>query len=315
MNQFIKQKKLMKPFLIFLFFTIIFSNSLKSQTIYAKEYGNKENPAIIFVHGGPSGNSTLFEGTTAENLANQGFFVIAYDRRGEGRSLDKNAEMTFDESSEDLLTIYQKYKIEKAHILGHSFGGIVATFFAEKHPEKVTSLILAGALVSQQKTYHHILKKAKIKFKNNDEKRKQISKIENLDKNSAAYRKQCFEIAGEMNFFKMPIPTAKSTELRRQYEAGDFYKTNFRNPESPIKFYKNETRNNVDNSSVLRKLKSINIPIYAIYGKDDGIFSTQQIKDLKKIVGKNNFVMVDNCSHYLFVDQQEEFLKFLVEKL
>ena len=83
----------------------------KSQNLYSKDYGNKKNPAIIFIHGVPRGNSTLFESTTAENLSKLGFYVIVYDRRGEGRSIDKFAKFTFKESNEDLLYILKKYKI------------------------------------------------------------------------------------------------------------------------------------------------------------------------------------------------------------
>jgi proline iminopeptidase len=33
--------------------------------------------------------------------------------------------------------------------------------------------------------------------------------------------------------------------------------------------------------------------------------------DLKNIVGKKSFRLIDNCSHYLFVDQQKDFLQFI----
>lgn len=80
---------------------VLFSIPIFAQNIYSKAYGNSKNPAIIFIHGGPSGNSNLFEGTTAKILASKGFYVIVYDRRGEGRSKDENAVMTFDESFND----------------------------------------------------------------------------------------------------------------------------------------------------------------------------------------------------------------------
>lgn len=154
----------MKQILCFLLLMIL--NSFYAQDIYSKDYGSKENPPIIFIHGGPSGNATLFESTTAQQLADKGFHVIVYDRRGEGRSKDDHATMTFRESFDDLRELYKKYNLKKAIILGHSFGGIIATLFTDQYPEKVNSLILAGALFSQQDTYDYILKQAKEKFKN-----------------------------------------------------------------------------------------------------------------------------------------------------
>lgn len=303
----------MKRLLAFIF--ILLFISFNAQKIYSKAYGNPKDTPVIFIHGGPSGNATLFEGTTAQKLADKGFYVIVYDRRGEGRSKDENAAMTFKESFEDLNRIYKTYGIKKANILAHSFGGIIGTLFTRNFPEKVSSLIMAGALFSQQETYEHILKQAKEQFKNDPSKLKEISEIENLSKNSADYRKRCYNMAGDMKFFTMPSPTPESQKLRSEYESGEFYTTNFRNPESPLKFYKNESHNNIDNTSVLKEIKKRGIPVFAVYGKNDGIFSGKQLNDIKNIAGKNHFKFIDNCSHYLFVDQQEEFLDFISSQL
>lgn len=300
---------------VILILLILFFSPIEAQTIYSKDYGNKDNPPIIFIHGGPSGNATLFESTTAEVLANKGFYVIVYDRRGEGRSKDDNAAMTFKESFDDLLQIYKTYNLKKANILGHSFGGIIATLFTDQYPQKVNSLTLAGALFSQQETYDHILKVANEKLIDDPSKMKEIAEIESLNKNSAEYRKRCYDMAGELNFFNMPNPTPKSQQLRKEYSTSNFSKDNYRNPDSPLKFYKNEVQNNLDNKDVLKSIKKKGIPIFAIYGKNDGIFSEKQINDLRHITGEENFTLVDNCSHYLFVDQQNDFLKFIVHHM
>lgn len=295
-------------------FSLLFmigSMFFKAQNLYSKAYGEPKNPPVIFIHGGPGGNATLFEGTTAQKLADKGFYVIVYDRRGEGRSKDENATMTFKESFEDLKGIYSAYNIKKANIIAHSFGGIIGTLFTAQFPEKVKSLTLAGALFTQQETYYHILKKAKEHFKNDSVQLAEISAIENLDKNSAAYRKRCYEMAGKLGFFDMPNPTPESEMLRKEYQAGEFYKNNIRNPNSPLTFYQNEPLNNLDNTTVLKNIRKKRIPLFAVYGKNDGIFSEKQLDDLKNIVGKKNFKLIDNCSHYLFVDQQNDFLEFI----
>ncbi|MFC4477945.1 alpha/beta fold hydrolase [Flavobacterium chungangensis] len=299
----------MKSFLVSFFF--VFSLFSKGQSLYIKTYGNEKNKTIIFIHGGPSGNATLFEGTTAQKLADQGFYVIAYDRRGEGRSTDSNAKFTYEEVFQDLNSIYAKYHLKKAVILGHSFGGLVATLYTHKYPQNVSALVLAGALFSQQETYDHILNTLKKKYSNDSEQLKKISIVENLNKNSAEYRKGCYELAGENGFFKMPKPTKASKKLYANYEAGEFYKTNIRNKNAPLLFYQNEKQNNIDTRPVLKKIKSAGVPIYGIYGKDDGIFSSDQINSLKAITGEKHFAFLDNCSHYLFVDQQVAFISKL----
>lgn len=303
-----------KIYLILFYILTSLTINAQTNTIYSKSYGQSENPAIIFIHGGPSGNSTLFEGTTAEKLAEKGFYVIIYDRRGEGRSIDTTATFTFQEAIEDLNNLYQKYNIKKANIIAHSFGGLVGTLFSEQNPEKVNSLILAGALFSQQETYDHILEMTrKIYTEKKDSLMiSKILEIEKLPKNSAEYRKQCYEVASKSNYFKMPFPTKEANQLREDYEKSEFSKSNIRNDNAPILFYKNENKNNIDTKPILKNLKK-QVKLFAIYGQQDKIFSERQLRDMKKIVNKQNFKIIDNCSHYLFVDQQKEFIK-TVEK-
>lgn len=299
-----------------LLFLTVLSLSIHAQksALYSKAYGVNTNQAVIFIHGGPRGNSTLFEGTTAQALANKGFYVIVYDRRGEGRSIDTTAKFTFTEAINDLNQLYEFYKIKKANIIAHSFGGLVGTLYTEQHPEKVISLTLAGALFSQQETYNHILKTTKKIYteKHDTIMVSKISEIEKLGKNSAEYRKQCYEIASKCNYFKMPLPTAESKKLWEGYEKGEFNKVNIRNDNAPILFYKNESRNNIDTKPILNKLK-IKVKLYAIYGREDRIFSVKQLNDMKVIVGERNFSTIDNCSHYPFVDQQKIFVETITK--
>jgi len=291
-----------KLLLVFIFTISIFANG---QSLYIKTYGNKENKSILFIHGGPSGNSTLFEATTAQKLADKDFYVIVYDRRGEGRSTDPDAKFTYQEAFQDLNSILKKYDLKKVTLLGHSFGGLVATLYTAKYPQNVSNLILAGALFSQQETYDHILNSVS---KTDSSQLAKIKSIEKLNKNSAEYRKACFDLAGENNYFKMPNPTAESKQLYNDYEASKFFKTNIRNKNAPLLFYKNEKQNNIDSRPFLKEIKAKGIPIYAIYGQDDGIFSFSQIKSIRNIAGESHFALLENCSHYLFVDQQNKFL-------
>lgn len=303
---------------LFLFCLIIslIINAQTNHALYSKSYGKSENPAIIFIHGGPRGNSTLFEGTTAQKLAAEGFYVVVYDRRGEGRSIDTTATFTYQEAIADLNKIFEKYNIKKANIIAHSFGGLVGTLYTEQTPEKVNSLILAGALFAQQDTYDHILKTTKEIYieKRDTLMLSKISEIEKLPKNSAEYRKQCYEVASKNNYFKMPFPTKEANQLRENYELSEFGKNNIRNDNAPILFYKNESKNNIDTKRILKNIKK-EVKLFAIYGQQDGIFSKNQLSDLEKIVNRQNFKLIDICSHYMFVDQQQVFINTIVKWL
>ena len=298
------------PFLLLLFVFGLLNSIAHSQEIYSKAYGNPQNPPIIFIHGGPRGNATLFEGTTADLIANKGFYVIVYDRRGEGRSIDSSATITFAEAIDDLDHLMEKYKTNKTTIIGHSFGGIVATLYASARSEKVERLVLVDALFSQQETYDHILQSITklARAKKDTASLSRISLISSLDRRSADYRKLCYDLASTYGYFKMPHPTPESKQLELHYQNSEYGRTNIRNDKAPLLFYKNERQVNIDTKQILSDIQKKNVKIFGIYGGQDQIFSNKQLADIRQLIGEKRFDLIDNCSHYPFVDQQQRFI-------
>ena len=72
----------------------------------------------------------------------QSFKVIRYDRRGFGKSTGLPDRYT---DPADLRALLDQLGIAKAHIVGMSQGGSVATSFAIEYPERVLSLVLQGS--------------------------------------------------------------------------------------------------------------------------------------------------------------------------
>ena len=99
---------------------------------------------LILIPGFASGAWTWFR-QTAE-LAKD-FRVTVFDPRGIGKSkietAGEAANLTIDTFVTDVVRILDELKIEKANILGASFGGFVAQEFALKFPARLSKLILA----------------------------------------------------------------------------------------------------------------------------------------------------------------------------
>ena len=98
---------------------------------------------LILIPGFASGAWTWF--CQIEDLA-QDFRVITFDPRGIGKSKafeDDLQNLSMQTFVEDVRRILDALEIEKAHVLGASFGGFVAQEFALELPERVDKLILA----------------------------------------------------------------------------------------------------------------------------------------------------------------------------
>lgn len=282
------------------------------QSIYTKTFGSIKEKPIIFLHGGPGYNCVNFEATTAQQLADNGFFVIVYDRRGEGRSNDPNAKFTFKETFDDLNDIYQKYSLTKATLIGHSFGGVVATLFAETNPKKIQSIVLVGAPVSLQSTFKNILSKSKSIYqtKKDSVNLNYISMLENMDTASIEYSSYCFGHAMQNRFYTPKNPSAEAKNIYSKFRT-DTLLTKYASQmsyEAPQGFWKNEKYTTIDLTKNLQSLQKQNIKIYGLYGKDDGLYAAQQVTDLQSLIGSSNLKYFDNCSHNVFVDQQIEFI-------
>lgn len=74
----------------------------------------------------------------------ESFTVVRYDRRGYGNS--PSASETFS-NIDDLDALFEHLGIDRAALVGMSSGGRLAIDFTLQHPEKVTSLVLVGAVV------------------------------------------------------------------------------------------------------------------------------------------------------------------------
>jgi len=301
-------KKTLTILFLMLSGNIIFAQDLEVQT-----FGNKNNKPIIFLHGGPGYNSVTFESTTAEELAKNGFFVISYDRRGEGRNESLTATYTFDETFKDINQIYKTFNLKKATLIGHSFGGVIATLFADTYPENINTLILVGTPVSMQETLKNIVSKSKAIYLEKDDKANlnYISMLEKMDSTSLEYSSYSFMHAMSNGFYTTKNPNQKAIDLYKTFQSDTLLQkyASKMGYVAPQKFWQNEQYTTISLEKNLEKLMAKKVKIFAIYGKEDGLYSEEQITELKLIIGNNKVTYLENCSHSVFIDQQKEFIE------
>jgi pimeloyl-ACP methyl ester carboxylesterase len=104
-----------------------------------------EGPDIVLVHG-IAANIAFWYPRIAPRLARDRR-VTLYDLRGHGMSEMPERGYTPADMADDLRGLLDHQGIERADLVGHSFGGAVCLEFAARHPERVRSLTLADATV------------------------------------------------------------------------------------------------------------------------------------------------------------------------
>lgn len=280
-----------------------------------KTFGDIKHRAVIFLHGGPGYNAASFEVLAADALASAGFYVVSYDRRGEGRSVDENAAFTFVESFADLLWICDSLKLEKPALIGHSFGGVLATKFAQVHPEKVSALVLVSAPINIQESFKTIIRSSRAIYekKNDSVNATYLSMLERMDTSSMEYASYCFLHAMQNGFYSTKKRTKDAELFSQALEKKPNLKELLRQMEeaAPKGFWTKENYTTIDLKEDLKKLSNLNIPIFGLYGKEDGLFSPKQVVYLQELVDKENVLYLKKCSHSVYIDQQTVFVKTL----
>ncbi len=109
--------------------------------LYYKTLGTGPDTVVI-LHGGP-GMSMGYLDRDLAPLAH-GRTLIFYDQRGGGKSqvLADPAQLTLDRHLADLEAVRAHFGLQRMTLAGHSWGGLLAGFYAREHADRLDKLVL-----------------------------------------------------------------------------------------------------------------------------------------------------------------------------
>lgn len=99
-------------------------------------------PPAVLIHG-VGARLDNWDGVAAVLARN--FSVIRYDLRGHGRSSKVSGPYSLEMFADDAAALLDHLGIARAHMAGHSLGGMIAVTFARKYPQRVDRLAVLSA--------------------------------------------------------------------------------------------------------------------------------------------------------------------------
>jgi acylglycerol lipase len=123
--------------------------------IYYQTWGPSGKPkAIVAITHGIGEHSARYS-HVAEHLTRYGFTAWACDFRGHGKSGGKRGHVdSFDDYLADVDQLIQiakdHYPGIKTFLMGHSLGGLIAPYFAEKNPRELDGLIASAPALAEK---------------------------------------------------------------------------------------------------------------------------------------------------------------------
>jgi pimeloyl-ACP methyl ester carboxylesterase len=103
---------------------------------------------VVFMHAA-TGSSRVWE-YQIPAFAAAGFRVIAFDRRGFGRTAIVPGGVQPGTAADDLQALMDHLKVDRFHLVGTAAGGFGAVDYALSFPQRLRSLVIANSLVGVQ---------------------------------------------------------------------------------------------------------------------------------------------------------------------
>ncbi|HEX7456721.1 MAG TPA: proline iminopeptidase-family hydrolase [Candidatus Nanoarchaeia archaeon] len=272
---------------------------VKGGRIWYKISG-KENdkPPLLLVHGGPG-----FPHNSLESLEilSKKRPLIFYDQLGCGKSdRPKNPRLwVVDRFIEEIETIRKSIRLQPFHLLGHSWGSLIAAEYATVKPKGLLSLVLSGPLLSVNKWVDDA---NKLKKKLSPTLQKAITKNENKGLvNTQDYKKAALEFY--KRFYCRVYPFPKLVEETNKGANLEIYNTMW----GPTEF---TCTGNLRGYDVTDKLDKITVPVLLTCGRYDEA-APQTVRFFKSLFKNAEMVVFENSAHLPFIEEQKKYIKIL----
>ena len=117
---------------------------VKDFELHSQQFG--QGPHLVMVHG-MTGNLAIWHLEIVPALLSD-YRMTTYDLRGHGYSDVPPTGYTTEDHASDLLELMNQLGIERAHLIGHSFGADIALHFSILYPERVNRLVLVEPAIA-----------------------------------------------------------------------------------------------------------------------------------------------------------------------
>lgn len=269
------------------------------QTLYTKTLG--EGEPLLVLHGGPGFDHRQFLPYIWE-LA-RGHQVILYDQRGTGLSEGPvdSTTMTLDTFIDDIEAVRRAFGIERLNLLGHSWGGTLAMYYALRHPEHLRSLILCStAATSESSTTMQAANEA--------------ARVPgDYDKLVEIYRSEAYQagdpqtVTGFWRLYFKPYFKDQSQVERMDLQ---FPPNTIRYSEAVAGY----VLKSIGDFDLHADLGAVRCPTLIVHGEADTM-SPAYAERIHAGIPGSELVIVPDAGHWLFVDGTEVFTRSILEFL
>ncbi len=227
-----------------------------------------------------------------EELAKK-YKTVVFDNRGVGGTDKPDIKYSIKIFADDTAGLMNALKIERAHVLGISMGGMIAQEFTLNYPEKVEKLVLCATNCGLGLTLRLL---AKIGYS--------IAKLH--------YKRKLKTPESRAEFL---IPSLYTEEfIKANPEYMDEVRQRLLKYSSPFEDFERQTKA-ILKFNTRKRLKNIAKPTLIMQGKKDSTISYKNAFKLAELIPYSKLALFEKSAHALFNHEPESVLKTLLDFL
>lgn len=283
---------------------------------------DKNNPVLIFVHGGPCCSEIPYVRKYQKELEKD-FTIVHYDQRGSGKSYifgEDYSEITVATHVNDLLelTEYMESYLKKEQVIlvGHSFGTYIAIRAVAQKPELYQAYIgigqMSNPIEGELNNLYRCMEAAEEAGNEKD-----INYLKNLEQSVLEG-----EIITPRNYVRKYGFAARKIDDNADYLLGFLFGTEY-NLSDAIRFYTASIKYQDDlieesvNNPITQLVTEIHVPVYFVMGKYDGMTSPDAAKKyLENLTGsgRKEFILFEESAHYPQFEEEQKFHQWMKDE-
>ncbi|MCF6302866.1 MAG: alpha/beta hydrolase [Devosiaceae bacterium] len=203
-------------------------------------------------------------------LLEKNYTLLNFDNRGAGRTHSQDQNWNIDDLMKDAISVLDHYQIERAHIVGHSLGGLIGLRLAKAFPDRIGTLVsLASANVPSTESIYYFDK---------------MLKLYKSDMQSIDWFKLMLPTIFSSNFFE----SEKALSAAAASAASYVYRPSPEKFQSQVQMFKNIKPLDLD---------TIAAPVLSITGELDRAFPPDAVKKSFSRLPDVTFETLDNIAH------------------
>ncbi|KEO83514.1 hypothetical protein EL26_09945 [Tumebacillus flagellatus] len=291
---------------------------IRGKGLYVEVSGPEDAPPLLFLHGGPGGSGCYeFLEAQRERLS-KSVRLLAFDQRGVLRSeaLTEADSCTLEDLVEDCEGLRNHFGYERWSVLGHSFGGFVATAYAHQHPTSVEKLVLDCPALDFNLSAIYMLEKSAVEFEKlgDGERAAQARALVAADLSAQERFNQMVTLSLELKehrdnlYWYRPVPGY----FGKMIDESGIAEENWKRTSAHVEKITADPRLF---ESLLPLLPDLRCPVLLVRGESDSITCDVQAGAVLRDVQGSEQIIIEQAGHVPAVEQADRFAEVVTKFL